>query len=304
MENYNLDLIANISINILYIIKFIGLIGNLLAFLVFSCKNFQNTIFYTYYRFVCIIDSLFLTLGLFQQFYSNVFVFSSFYCKIIFFLNYFPPSLSIWTMVIISIDRMCSIAFSSRFQYRKKTINQIIIIIGMIVFNLIYWSPILFVFNIDNHHNRTNQTQKLVCRPVSPAIIYLDLVNTTIIPVTLMIASTIITLKELFKSRKKSNQSTSLNKKDIKFAIISVLLIILFIIFNLPITLVNLINRIFLTSFLNEISAVAYSVASWLFYINYAHLFYINLFVNALFQKEFFNMMKKFKIKICKLFFS
>ena len=60
------------SLNYCYpVIVVVGTIGNILAYIIFSRKRFENTIFATYFRFLLIIDTIglvYLALGKFLYF--------------------------------------------------------------------------------------------------------------------------------------------------------------------------------------------------------------------------------------------
>lgn len=297
-----------VSFNFIFVF---GLIGNWLAFFVFSVKKFQSTIFSTYFRFLCLFDSLFLATAqisnILASFNIDLYNISSISCKIIMYLTYCEAAISIWTMAIISLDRMFSIVFPSRFQFRKKSVYQIIIIIGMLFYNLLYWSPILFIYNINYNQNETNKTidvndQRKECKSSTNLLHYIDLVNTTIVPFFIMILSTLITLREVFRSRKKSSLNTCTKTRDIKFAITSISLNVLFLTFNLPTTLYNFFRFSLVAYNLIQLDSIISSIINFVFNLNYATLFYVNLIVNSLFRKEFLNMISQFKAKINKCF--
>ena len=287
------------------IILIIGLVGNLFAFLVFSSLKFKNTIFATYFRFLCFFDSLFamimFIIDILLYLNINFETLSNTCCKIKIYFTYVVAATSVWTMAIISLDRMFSIVWSNRFQFRKKTINQIIIIVGIIIYNILYWSPDIFLFSIENiHNNQSNQTVLVKCQPSLNFLKYFSLANTTILPFFIMILSTILTLIKVFRSRRRqSNQhSSSIKNKDVKFAITSISLNLLFLFFNLPITIFA-----FFIDYSNEVEKFITTILTLLFQCNYFILFFVNFIVNNSFRQEFFNMMKRFKVKI-QTFFS
>ena len=289
-------LIKNINYGFICILTF-GLIGNSLAFLVFSRKKFKNTIFSTYFRFLAVFDTLFFTLIIFNLLkvfeIVNIYFLSIYSCKISFYIIHVTTALSIWTMAIISLDRMFSIVLPNCFQFRTKSINQVIIIIGMIIYNVLVYSPVPFTTNFEINQNITNQNEPKCM--INRILIYFELANTTIVPFFLMILSTILTLIKVFRSRKRqSNQhSSSIKNKDIKFAITSISLNLLFLTFNLPVTIFA-----FFIDYSNEVEKFITTILTLLFQCNYFNLFFVNFIVNNLFRQEFFNMMKRFKVKI------
>ncbi len=112
-----------------------------------------------------------------------------------------------------------------------------------------------------------------------------------------MISSTLITLYKIFKSRKASNQN-SIKIRDIKFAIVSISLNILFLIFNLPTTAYEIfINKLFKNNQTQLFNLIG-SFIHLMFLCNYGNLFYVSLIVNSLFRNVFLNILKKIEQKI------
>jgi hypothetical protein len=286
------------------VIILFGFFGNFISFLVFSSKKFQNTIFSTYFRLLCVFDSLFFIFTVLHQHLPKYFSFdlyaqSIYLCKILSYLQFGSNSFSVWTIVIISIDRMFSIVWPNQFQIRKKSKFQIIILFAMISCILVYWLPVFFLIDIQYEQNGSNQTVELKCKEKNNLVFWFELANNTMIPFIFMILSTIMTLSKLFRSRRHSNQSSTAKRKDKKFAITSILLNFMFLIISLPLTLTSL----FLNYFDNQLNRLILDVLTVLFGLNYADIFYVNLMVNSLFRKEFFNMMNHFKIKIENFFY-
>ena len=285
------------------LIIIIGLAGNTISFIIFSCKKFQRTIFSTYFRFLSVFDSIyfiFIIIKMLIYVEVNLYDLSSFSCKIIFYLNTIATSLSIWTMVIISFDRMFSIVCPNRFQFRKRSKFQFVAIAGIIIYNSVYNCHVLFLtYHTMSYKNQTrtiltNQTAELKCE-IDKIQTYFELANATIVPFLLMMITTIIMLIKLFRSRRRRSQqlntnhqsSPSTKRKDVKFAIITISLNLIFLTFNLPLIVSSL-----LLNYLNDIEHLILDLFLFLFQCNYSSLFYVNLIVNSLFRKQFFNLIK------------
>jgi hypothetical protein len=136
------------------VISFIGFITNIISFVIFSRKRFENTIFSTYFRFYLvfeIINPIFPINKMFELNFEIYFgLISDFCCKLRRFFSNYNTSNTPWFLVIISLDRFLSIAYPTRFLLRKKPIFQILIsffIIG-INFGLYtpFWSSSTFFF--------------------------------------------------------------------------------------------------------------------------------------------------------------
>ena len=120
----------------------------------------------------------------------------------------------------------------------------------------------------------------------------MDLFNSTLIPFTLMFIFTLLTLKSLYDSRRRthiksrgSNNDAS-KMRDKKFAITTVTLVFTFLILNLPVFIYNMIDYFDIPIF--------YSISFFLLYLNFTSIFFINISVNSVFKKEFFVL---FRIK-------
>jgi hypothetical protein len=317
MDHSNLiDLIEKIFAVGFQIVTLIGLIGNILAFLTFSRPRFDNTIFSTYFRFVIVSDSMSLLTSIYktlEYFSINLVNQTNFACKFLWYSNFVLFQLSSWTMAVISVDRYLSIAFQSKFSFRKNKTCQLSICLFIFVFHMLFYSPILWTFNLvenNNYDNQTNTTTNIIYDCDFDKSVRLDLMDVfdgSVLPFSLMILFTILMLRTVFTTRKKTRSNhnktitsskTKNNKKqtktpastakqkDIRFAMISVTLNIMFFVLTFPFYLFDL-----LTNFMQLDSYVSDFISSILFffiYLNYGLLFYINILVNKMFRDEFY----------------
>ena len=130
----------------------IGLIGNILSIIVFSRQVFARTIFSTYFRIMALFDLLTLILRI-DYFLTSFEInslsrLSNISCKIVMFFIYLLPCLSLWTLVLISLDRFVSIVIPTRFLFRKKQIYQLLAILIISIYNILLCFPIIFTSNI------------------------------------------------------------------------------------------------------------------------------------------------------------
>jgi hypothetical protein len=277
------------------VIVVIGTLANILAFIIFSRKKFQKTIFSTYFRILLIIDTIglvYLAMGkfLYFKFGINVRNFNEHFCRLTLLLAYSIPPISAYILVAISIDRFISIAKPTLFLFRRKASFQIGVCIFIIAANLLYSGQLFFSYlAIDYLEDPSVGPVCLI--PYEKTLQTMDLFNSTIIPFLLMIVSTILTIKSVFDSRKKMSQSTKQNKsnnqvrrKDIKFSITSITLNITFLLLNLPFAISSLIdNRDKLIPILADLIVL---FLLFLTYLNNGSVFFVNLSVNCLFREE------------------
>jgi hypothetical protein len=333
----------------LYSLLFIlGMIGNILAYSVFSSKRFRKLSFSIYFRTLTLTDSLTL-FNVFRKILLFKYLIdlkqnSQFLCSTVYFISYAVPPISSWILGIISLDRMVSILRPTDYVFRNRKNFQIMICFSVIAFNFILYLPILIYSKLETIVESTflNQTSNSTflytvsfdsCSLPDIISVYLDwmdLMNSTLVPFVLMILCTTITIRFLFKSRMKtrasristknssnvhytlaSTKSTHCNEKnqnndsivinnnqnsnnhaissrDTKFAITSITLNLFFFIFNCPIVLHSI-----LSNYLNLDDFIKFTVVtitSFVYYLNFATIFYINIFVNSIFKIEFYSI--------------
>ena len=200
-------------------------------------------------------------------------------------------------MVFISIDRYLSIAMPSKFLFRKSKYFQMLICIAILVFHMVLFTPIIEAFNLTrtiNYGNKTNLTNSTVCE-FEKSSYPLDLINVfdgSVAPFTLMILFTSLMLRTLFNTRKKTNKqgSCSSKQRDVRFAMISVILIIIFFVLTFPLYLLNFFLYYLHLKPEQNVSNLISSAAILFIYINYGLLFYSNIIVNKMFREEFYLM--------------
>jgi hypothetical protein len=281
------------------VITLIGLITNFISFVIFSRKRFNNTIFSTYFRFSLIFETFNLILPINKMFESNFGMYfsliSNFCCTFRKFYAYSNYSIAAWLLAVISLDRYLSISYPAKFLYRKKFIFQKLTCCFIIGYNYCFYIPYWFFTIKEIKTNRTNQTLiTYKCLPPGLWTELLNLVQECLIPFSLMFLFTVLTIRTVFKSRKalSSNNSTSTVKlRDIKFAISSIAISILFLSLSTPYFILLLIgdySNIFAGQ--ANLFELLYSLSYFLFFLNLSLMFFINYFSNSMFKKEFENL--------------
>ena len=291
--------------NQLYLIVYIfGLVGCLFTTIIFSRNRFKKTIFFTYFRFLSLIN--FLTLCIRIEHYLkttsiiNLRIISSFTCKILLYFTYFLPATSGWILVVISFDRLVSVANPCGFTFRKKFRFQIIICFFTLAYNQIFYSPLLYLYHIkeeivnNNTINQNDSKSKLCIKKYSSTVDLIDIINSTILTFILMTISTVFILKILIKSRRVLSNS-GIRKKDVKFAITSVSLNFMYAILNSPLCLFMIYAGLSGINQTGDIFTLIDLIASIIYYSNYSALFYITIFVNSFFRREFIVFLNELK---------
>lgn len=287
--------IEKIIIYLYPLIISLGIIGNAFSFLIFSRKQFKKTIFQVYFRLVSISNTLAVIIPvnyfLMYQFNYDISKLSSFTCKLMDYLIYTSCPISSYILAYASIDRMLHMVSPFKYQFRNKIKFQLFICILVIFITMIYYVPILVFRKLEPiiGINQSDEIKQYVCVYTDGGFIYwMDLFYSTIIPFVIMFISTSITVFVLFKSKKKTN---GINSRDIKYAITSISLNICFFVFVFPLTVFLL-----LSLYLNideKVYELTFIILLCIYSINYANMFYVNMFTNSIFRNEFLKMLIK-----------
>jgi hypothetical protein len=214
-------------------------------------------------------------------------------CKFYQLCNFALDALGAWCLVYISVEKFINIAFySKRFKF-KRTKNQIIFLILLCFFTIIYNINVLF--SVDILVFSDNSSSSSFCFPIDneQALIlsYMDLVKLIILPFSLMIIFSILLILSIFKSRNRVNINDSIRErkrlfKDIRFSISLISMNLLFILLNLPLGILSFFTKDYLT--FGEL----YVAFGYIYYLASSINFYLIFLTNSLFRKEFLILFK------------
>jgi hypothetical protein len=297
-----MDLIKSINYSCQVVVIF-GVLGNVLAFVVCSRSKLAKTIFSTYYRFLVSIDTFTLIFHDLRELIQNetglyVSTVSDDLCRLVKITEYIIPATSGWILVAISLDRLISIKFPTRFGFRKKRSFQMGLCFILTAKDFLLYSQAFFsgviTYTFDN--STRNQTEKF-CQPKSVdfrVLSWIDLFNMSIIPFLLMLACSALMIAYLIETRRNISTSNVTNpserkKRDRKFALNAIGINLIFICTNLPLAVMFLFSNYF--EFELELSkAYLYRVLLLLAYVNFSSTFYVNVAVNSIFREEFLSL--------------
>ena len=210
-------------------------------------------------------------------------------CKSYHYLNNAFASLSPLLLVYISFERLMYIKYPARKFILRKTRNQLIYLMFIIVFNLIIYFPFLFYYNlIKLECDFTSEQSEILLNLI-------DCLYRVLMPSLSMIITTMLIIITIHKTRTKAIRNYSLSKnklckKDIKLAITSIFLNLFYIILTVPMPLLQL--------FSSNSNTFLFDLSYFLFYLSYSVNFLIVLLSNTLFRDEFFNMFVKEKQRV------
>jgi hypothetical protein len=281
----------------------IAIIGNTLGCIVISTPKLIKIGPRNIYKYLLIFDTFFI-LEIIVSYTQNANFtgylnqISSLICKLAIFFNRSFSAVSPLLIVYISIDRYISIQSPGKRFYLRKEKIQLFYFIFVIIYNLIYYIPVLIYIDLIETNSTKNNTiiKTKTCsyRKTEQLMLIsvMDATNRVLIPFSLMLASSLLLIYCLFKSRTRivENFLAEENKTfyiEIRLATVSISLNLIFLLLNIPYCIVRL-----FPSFSNQ-NIFLYSY--YLFYFSFAINFYILLLSNSLFRAEFFNLFKKTK---------
>lgn len=284
----------------------IGLPGNVLMFAIFSRQTLSKLSVSVYFRAMA-LSNLFININWLKKFseYQYGFVVidqSDFLCKSVMFTIYTISAMAAWFMVVAGLDRFIVIVYPNRFLFIQKPRFTLSIVVLITIYNIIFNFHILFDTSltlIANYTDTANTTMVYECDWPLKTVFYISiLVNSTIIPFTIMTASTIGMCLVVNNSRNRmrqiSNNSSSFDNtrlkkmRDLRFTVTMIVMNVVFLVLN---ALNPFFNALEYLNIIPEIVPVDH-IATGLFYTFYSTVFYVQLAVNNLVRKEFLEIFR------------
>lgn len=244
----------------------IGLIGNVLSVVVFSRKTFRKNSISIYCRALAIADSVVIVKSL-TYFIGSFFWGRSFqaesliYCKIYSLIHTGIAAIPSWILVVFSIDKMLCVTRSKRLEFWLKKIKiHLGIVFAIVIINCLAYVfvPIYFQLlpTITTSGNGNVTIVSFSCGTsdikVFQIIGALFLYETSVLPFVLMMITTVVTILILVNSRKRMEEAMApaenmrvsgigkRKSRDVNYAINSIVLNILFIVFQVPYVLATI----------------------------------------------------------------
>lgn len=272
----------------------LGLIGNLFSVLFLfkgnsNAINLPNALF----KFLFLIDTIYLMLFfnlILTHYEINLNILSSVSCKVIMYLNGCFTLLSPLVVVYLSTYKLfCIKKSTNKTRYLASTQNQLIFLVLLLVFNLVFYVPVILEVDLIINLDSPNTTKCDFINPNSKqTILFIDLVCRTVLPITSMFACTLALIYLIFKSRYDINKYMCADfQVDIKLTFCLIAINIIFMFHNLPISIIG-----FYTSInTNQLNSEAI-LSLYLYYFNFVFKFYFLILTNKQFRNEFFKLFK------------
>jgi len=276
------------------IILIFGLVGNFFGLLVLLGKNLVKMGPRGMFRLLFVMDIInllsIIVNYLNSAFNINVQIISKYVCKFyVYIIVWFGP-IPAYILIYISVEKIIATKYPSRKYFLRKTKTQIIYFLIIVSFNSVYNLITYFVFDIVKIPT-VNSTTVMLCFTNDYLLFeignWMDIVNRVILPIVLMILTSIIFLNSIWNLNQRIAQNFGTNqnlKKQISRIVSLMILNISYIIFSLPISI---------SAFLYSPNDIEFLVCFYLRFISYSINFYIIIFTNSLFRQEFFSFFKK-----------
>ena len=279
------------------VVIFVGLLGNVISFVVFSRKTFSNNSISTYCRALAIFDSLVIfeliqnSGQVFSNFTFSIINLNDINCKIFFYMMALYSSIPAWILVVFSIDKMLSMRRNAILLLRKKSFQwSVVLAISLINLFLYIEVPIKLVrqvlpFYFDYYYCDISSLDFFT------GFIIGYLFQTAIIPFAVMFVTSIVTIRLLAKSRNALTRGQKADaqrkKRDTKFAISSLAFNFIFVALKMPLVIVYT-----QVAFNINIDLYFYQMSLFLFFLNASSNFYIHFATNSIFRRELFIIMR------------
>ena len=277
---------------IIYGVNFMTILGSLLTFIIFSRKAFEKSSIGLYCKSLAIFD-LFVVFNLVFGL-AAIIIGSSltnrydFLCKLIFFITSGISAIPGWILVAFSFDQLIIVSRTERVQFCNKRWFQYSTIFGIFIIHCAIYSPVFVLSGIRVVANQNGSVN--ICQGYSIIMPIVYMVESSIIPLVIIIVSTFFIIRFLVKSRKKISTEPSegstqvvVKRRRFKFAFNSVILNILFIVLILPL----LLSYIMPKNADYNVNDLINTICFTLFYLNFALHFWVHLICNSIFRREF-----------------
>ena len=300
------------------VVLVVGVVGNVLAFVVLTRPFFAKTPVGFYLRALTLADTAtiianinsFVIYGLHITYTSS----SQVGCKITIYMFFIPNAVSAWIEALVSFDRMINVIAPARLSFLKTTRFSRLAVLAILVYNLALYSPMLVFFgsksvvktlSVANSTdvNATTTAVKYYCDFYSYAYLniltWYDLFNSILVPCLIMLVCTLVTVRKLYKSRRnishevsnaaaisiKNENNRRRVHRDRQFAITSVSLCLVFLALNIGLAVHNIVSTMI------SVSVLIFDIVFVVYTVNYSIKFYLYLGVNRSFLLEFKNIL-------------
>ena len=264
----------------------LGIVGNIISFIIFSRKAFKNNSISTYFRAISVIESLTIVQLILNMeiLFGNIDFTSKSdaVCKLIYYIWPLYDSAYAWILMVFSIDKMLNMSKRPITIIKKKWFQWSVVAV------VVFIQAILYI-GVPIELTRVQYYKGYFCSVATLSFFrefsVMYLISASFLPFVVMMVTSIVTIRLLFLSRNSMGQTGNLERlrraRDNKYAISSLTFNFFFITFKTPFLVCYI-----LLAFYFKVDLYFFTIATFLFYVNMSSNFFINLATNSLFRRE------------------
>lgn len=266
----------------------VGLIGNCISYKIYSQSLRKNTLS-IYFRTMSVFNNLvlfYMLIEAIQQYFGwDIRVTCDMACRTFDYGLLVVGAIPGWLLVPVSADRFLHICRPNRYPLFFEFKFQLGLISFIIGYNLALYSPNIWNSQMIRANSSLNHSLNVCKNDFVLTNSWLDMFNSTIVPFVFMILFTVLLIYYVRQSREKTHHTHG-GMKDRKFAITAITLNMLFLVLNLPITIVDLL--ITYANMSDYVMKIVYFLTITCFYVFFAADFYVQFTFNSVFREKFF----------------
>ena len=211
-----LDVISFLKLYFVPILLFVGTLGNIMSFVVFSRTALRKSATAFYFRVLAVADTLALNVGLWPNwmrdaFDIHIYPITDVSCRIQTYLRYMLPDCAVWVLVVLTVERMVGVQWPHHvhriFTRRRSRISVLVMVLVIGIINI----PTIFIAT--KRHGDTSIHPCMVAHMVLAYKIWpwIDLTVYSLMPFAIMITSIIVMLKTIKQRRRMLCRQGSIN---------------------------------------------------------------------------------------------
>ena len=268
-----------------------GIIGNLITVVIFSRKAFLKNSISTYTQALAISQCLILIQLIIDV---NSLVnktqlqnLNDGWCKAVMYIQTEINSIPGWILVAFSVDKTISMS-KRQFPALKKRWFQWSVVAFIVIFNILLYVAIPITLKLQQY---SPFVKFLYCDFATldyfAVFIFVTLFESTLIPFAIMMVSSVITIRLLYKSRRSLERAGKISRerksRDSKYAITSIVLNLIYMSLKTP----NFVWYI-LYAYKASMSPYLLTVSYFLYLMNCSSTFFVSFATNSIFRRELF----------------
>ena len=288
------------------VLTVVCLVGNTWTCYIFTREKFRKVSMFFYLAISNIVNLLMMLTVWPVSLARNGFKYDTlaFSCKFFTYITYFLSDLGPCILLMSSLDRLASVKYSRKFQFRNKFKYQLLIVLVLTALIAILNFPLL-IYCESIKVTLQNMTFTICFFTIikyNNAVEYYLWIKTFMvslfIPFVLMLISTILIAHHLIKSKKQINSSRTKFKKEMRYVRIVVSVDLFYLLTNCPSLILALVQVA--TNF-NFASIIYLKFLNILLEVYLSADFFLYYWCNKLFRdyvKNIFNCNKKKKLTV------